>query len=210
MFGGEVELRIGPRGQVVGVVSHIRPWTAVFPRQALAPPRTGEDDHSHDDLHENEAARPRLCYVMEAMRSPQRFLSPCWVRPRIADEPHTHRDPTRRLFPATDLSLIIELDVQHGDDDATVRVIALGAAGKASLLQHGGAWRVAWRWATLDGFARGGAERSNGSSVRLPGPGLYQVEVVIEDLARENVQSTCAQIPVLPKDGRPPREAPRG
>ena len=51
VIGATVEIRVGPQGQVVGVVSQVRPWMSVLTRPAYS---WKGDGHDHDHDHGGE------------------------------------------------------------------------------------------------------------------------------------------------------------
>lgn len=210
VLGANVELRLGPRGQVVAAVARSRPWTAIVRRSSLPPPSDEHDElddhYRRDDKGAGHPAEPRLCYVQETGAAPQRYLSPAWVVPPPSE---VHDHAAHSLYPACDLTLFIEIDVDFGEERAIARAIALGAAGARIVVEHGRDWRVTWRASDLDGFARGEPTVRTRSMLGLDRPGLYHVELMVEDLVRDNVSTTYAQVPVARREGRPAPRADR-
>jgi hypothetical protein len=197
VIGATVEVRVGARGQVVGVVSRARPWHAVMSRPAFA---WGADDpHGGHD-------RPELVYIADNPHEPQRFWSPCFA---VASHGENGGHAHRQLWPACDHTVMPELVVQHHEGEATVRALVLTAGRKTRLVEHGRDWVVRWSTATLEQFAAGERRLVEASAAPLPDTGLFHVELTVEHTLTGAIRSTYAQVPVPMAVQDRPLEGPR-
>ena len=192
VLGSTVELRVGEGRRVIGVVSRARPWSAVAIRPAL---RHSEDgDHAHGGGAGSEM-EPALVYLLDNPFEPQRFLAPCWlIEPEDQESHHA-----RRLWPASDHTVLPEMAVEERDGEATVTALVLTEGRRAARTEHGEEWRVRWSVANLGKFLAGERRVSASSSTSLPGPGIYQVELELEHAPTGAVRSTHSRIAVAPR-----------
>lgn len=186
VVGATLEIRLGARGQVVSVVSYVRPWRAVVSRPALPWP---QDEHGHKD-------EPALVYVADPPSERLRFLSPCWLVPPDDEEDHH----ARRLWPACDHSVLPEIVIEEHDGTATAWPVVLTPDGGSFVTEHGDEWKVRWAIASLEQFIRGDVEASSGTNAHLRGPGLYQVALEVEHVPTGAVRSTHRQVSLALRD----------
>lgn len=190
-LGAVIEIRVGPEGQVVGVVSRVRPWHSIVQRPAFSWTETHDHGHDHGGGH-GEA--PPLVYVSDCPDERLRFLSPCWLIEPEDGVAHDHT--TRSLWPACDHTLLPEIAVEPRQDGVSVTARLLGAGRSTITPEHGSTWRLRWSVADLRAFIDGESRTTEGSSARLPGPGLFQVALEVEHLATGAIRSTHAQVPI--------------
>lgn len=194
VVGATIEVRVGARGQVVMVVSRVRPWQAAAMRPAYTWKPNDEGGKHHDEkgrAHEP----PALIYLSDNPGEPQRFLSPCFLVPPSNEE---HRHGGRRLFPACDHTVLPEIIVRERRGERTAIAIMPNAQGTIDLLQHGRDWRLTWSLATLSDFISGEMATSEGTSLSLPGMGLFQIAVLVENRRNGAIRSTHRQIAAGP------------
>jgi hypothetical protein len=169
-----------------------------------------EDHHSQHDHHPHEEGiglegggseeEPALVYLMDNPYEPQRFLAPYWLIPPEDQESHH----ARRLWPASDHTVLPEIAVEGQNGEATVRAQVLMEGRQIVDAEHGHSWRVRWSVANLRDFIAGECRVSTGSSATLPGPGIYQVELELEHLPTGALRSTHSQIAIGPRESEKP------
>lgn len=198
VLGGVVDVRVGVRGRVVGVCSRIRPWTdaVVRPRLEWAGDPEGRDEAPHHDDHADGRAHdetePRLVYVLDPPHERQPLLAPFWKLPGHDGEDHH----ARHVWPASDLSLLVEIVIDESDGEATAYAAVAAAGQRMIAVEHGRDYRLRWAVADLPGFLVGERKVTTGTFALLPGPGLYQVALEVEHVASGAVRSTCQQVAI--------------
>jgi len=197
VLGATVEVRVGAGGQVVGVVSRVRPWRSALVRPAL------ELTHLEDDGNEHTTDEAAIVYVSDNPYEPLRFLAPCWATEPEDEESHH----ARRLWPACDHTVLPEIFVEEQRGEATASARVLTERYQVTPVEHGKDWRVRWSVATLAEYIAGRRRITEGSFVPLPGPGIYQVELELEHLPTRALRSTHRQVSILlpPSESRQPR-----
>ena len=206
VIGAIVEVRVGAGGHVVAGVCRARPWRAVAARPALSyAAENGASHHhrgevSHGDHdhggHAHNGEQPVIVYILDNPYEPQRFLAPCWLIAPSAEEEDHH---ARRLWPASDHTVLPEIFVEQHGDEATVWPLVLAAGRQVVAVEDGEDWRVRWSVAGIADYGAGERQILRGTNAPLPGPGIYYVELQLEHLPTGAVRSTYQQIAV----GRP-------
>jgi hypothetical protein len=203
VVGATIELRVGAGGQVLSVVSRVRPWRESFARPCFDMSQTNGDhghhddgDHEHHDAgdHQGSDEEPAIVYVSDNPHEAMRFLAPCWAIPPADEESHH----ARRLWPACDHTVLPEILVTDQRGEASVSAQVLTGKYEVVDAPHGDEWRVRWSVATLAGFIAGERRVNDGSSAPLPGPGVYHVGLELEHLETGALRSTYSQIAVAP------------
>jgi hypothetical protein len=205
VIGAIVEVRVGAGGHVVAGVCRARPWRAVAARPALnyvaeqVQSHQHHGDGSHPGAHRGHGehdAQPPIVYIQDNAYEPQRFLAPCWlIPPRDQEEDHH----ARRLWPASDHTVLPEIFVEQRRGEATVWPLVLAAGQQVVAVEDGEDWRVRWSVAGIANYGDGERRIIRGTNAALPGPGVYYVELELEHLPTGAVRSTYQQIAV----GRP-------
>lgn len=208
VLGGTVSVRIGGDGRVVGLVSAVRPVVGRVARPALAYAR-----QAHGGA---EAARgpapaatpaPTVVYVAEGPECPQRFLAPCYVDPAALDPEHQTTHGHAKLWPACDHTLIVQISVFQREDGASLRAMRALAGGELGVLDGRPPYRVLWGVATQAEFIDGNFRIEGGAALELDRPGLYHVELTVEDTDNGSVATSFVYVPVLGKSELPaPRD----
>jgi hypothetical protein len=212
--GAEVEVRVGRSGAVIAVVSRVRPWQGALTRPALPwMADDGEPDHDHDhgagptgqaNAGSGADDDPPIVYVSDHPYEPQRFLAPCWVIEPEDEEDHH----ARRLWPASDHTILPEIFVEDQRGEATVWAQVLAAGQRTQVVEHGPEWRLRWSVADLQRYVAGERQVSDGTSAQLPGPGIYQVELEVEHAATGAIRSTQRQVAIARPPTREERKPP--
>ena len=109
---------------------------------------------------------PFLFYRMAASEEPQTFIAPYYVT-TSGDQGH--------FWPASSYSLLIDIAKEYTPAGAQLSAITAGSAGRKGFGYAWGFWR-------LDALESGFQALSGAQSVRLKGPGIYNVVLDVEDL----------------------------
>lgn len=210
VIGAIVEVRVGTGGHVVAGACRARPWQSVAARPALSYVAEAAESHAHRGSggaadhhhggHEHEHAHePAVVYLLDNPYEPQRFLAPCWLIPPEEEEEDHH---ARRLWPASDHTVLPEIFVEQHGGEATVWPLVLAAGRQIVAVEDGEEWSVRWSVAGIADYGSGERRVIRGTNAPLPGPGVYYVELELEHVPTGAVRSTYQQIAVARADDR--------
>lgn len=204
VVGATVDVRVAANGQVFGVVSRARPWSSVAARPALEWSADGHaathehaDPHGSHTGHEHAApggdhAQRELVYVCDSPEEPQRFYAPCWLIPPEDEESHH----ARRLWPASDHTILPEILVDAQDGGGTAWAQVLGPRGRAVVIEDGDEWSVGWSVADLQEYVDGARRVFTATSAPLPSPGVFQVELEVVHRPTGAIRTTHRQVSI--------------
>ena len=190
-----MELRVGARGRVIGVISRARPWrsiasTAVLPWEAEADQHAddGHGDHHHGAT--GTASEPEVVYICDQLDEPQRFLAPCWLIPPADDRAHH----SRRYWPASAHTLIPEIQLGRTGGRLVAHAVVMQSRQVRTAVPHGRDWRIRWSVATLPEFLAGERRVVESTELVLPIPGLYQLELHVEHIGTGAIRTAQRQV----------------
>ena len=190
VYGAVVEVRVGLNNVVEGVVSSLRPWISV-----IRTPLYGSGDNSAGSL----------VYVMESIHEPQIFLSPFYDRNlERRQEPEQHHNGNSRadsggqvhgsmLRPACDYSLIIDISLDIRQRMLVVAPLMADPRGVMVPVPRDG-YRLSWVYADIDAQIDDSYSASRHREIELESPGMYHIELSVEDLRTGAMRSTFREI----------------
>jgi hypothetical protein len=188
VIGATVQLSIGARGYVLGVVSTVRPAVGTRIRPLI--PWTPTDP--------NQEA-PIFVYLAEGAEQPQPFLAPCWADVSSVGEEEGH--DKRTFWPACDHAVLVEIEVVRSEGTVQLRARLPQSPQQIAYADDERIWSVRWLIADLDAVVEGTHKTLNTLTATLETPGLYHVEVEVKQLATGVIQTTYATVPVRSSPG---------
>jgi hypothetical protein len=170
VLGAQVEVRVGNRGQVIGVNSRWHPLSGAIKYVPITPFAAPPSESDDDDTASQE---PLIQYVLDGEDAQQYYLSPYYARV----EEHT-----LGLYSASSWSLTVDIGrVRQGT--STMTLVALAEGGSGDYAYHWGAFPDAGCGSFVD-FDRGGTAQANRSASQIELPnGVYVVALNVLDRA---------------------------
>jgi hypothetical protein len=199
VHGAGVEVRIGAGGQVLGVVSTLRPWTGRAAVDAFEPPPSAD------------GTPPALLYFMEGSGEPQRFIAP-YFRDDNSPEADDHGIALR---PACVYSLIARIGITMSRESTMLSALLMDGSGDFAPVADNGDYAVSWFCQRLDTIkstlaaddsgatlsTRADPVESDGPTLTLADPGIYQAEVAVEHLPTGAARTTLRHV-IVAADAR--------
>jgi hypothetical protein len=199
VYGAGVEVRIGAGGQVLGLVSTLRTWTGRAAVDAFEPPPRAD------------GTTPDLLFFMEGSGEPQRFIAPFF---RDDDSPEAE-DHGIALRPACVYSLIARIGVTMRPGSTVLTALLMDGSGEFAQVAGNGKYAVSWFCQRLDTIKStlaaddGGATvstradpvESDGPTLELTDPGIYQAEAAVEHLPTGAARTTLRHV-IVAADAR--------
>jgi len=195
-IGGRIDVVLGHDARIRAVHSDFRCWTSAEAVRVQPLPAVSGDAHAHGHgAHDRRS--PELIYLFEAPHEPQQVLAPYW---RIPNDGHAH---TPVLLPACAYAFVPGIAVVGTRKPPDLIASIVGADAMPVQVVPGRQWQLAWSIASLDRFGVDATPaRSTQGRIRLPGAGIFHVELAVTHRPTGVTRRTWRQVVVPQREAR--------
>jgi hypothetical protein len=189
VYGGTVEVRIGPATQVIGLLSTVRFWDDTFLVDGYPHPH---EEHGPAQRDDKGRPVPEIFFTLDSPGVRQPFLAPFLRNKEIGG----HHHGSLPLRPTCIYSLIVDIGVARSEGEARVNLFALvlNAQGEMAPIVDSKVWKVIWFFGKYDHLMNEELDRRSSIDIQIDDTGVYHVEVSVEHIATGAFRSTHKQV----------------